>query len=153
MVISYLYLVFRGKHPAPAIATIQDNKPPSNPQTKNPEKMEEGKHTLTLTIFCTPDPAASRIALILSQQAWVLSAMLPSTRVPVLSAGIWPETQIWLPARMAWDWVVSCVVGMHGLYGVECGVGGRLVCMVVHSRRDRRLWNHQVSYILSVWLN
>jgi hypothetical protein len=39
-----------------------------------------------------------------SQQALVWSAMLPPTRLPWASAGIWPETQIWPAASMAWDW-------------------------------------------------
>jgi len=39
-----------------------------------------------------------------SQQRVVLSAMLPSIRLPWLSAGIWPETKIWAPATMACDW-------------------------------------------------
>lgn len=40
----------------------------------------------------------------LSQHAWVFSPMLPSTRFPETSAGIWPETKIWPLARMAWDY-------------------------------------------------
>lgn len=51
--------------------------------------------TLTRIILLTDDPAASRMALMLSQQAWVLVAMSPSTRLPFLSAGIWPERKIW----------------------------------------------------------
>jgi len=45
--------------------------------------------------------------------------MLPSIRLPAVSAGIWPETKICGPAMMAWDYYVGLVYGM--VYG-ECGV-------------------------------
>jgi hypothetical protein len=43
------------------------------------------------------------MALMLLQQAWVFWPMVPSTRLPEASAGIWPEMKIWPLARMAWD--------------------------------------------------
>jgi hypothetical protein len=36
-----------------------------------------------------------------SQHIFVLSAMLPSIKLPFVSAGIWPETKILGPATMA----------------------------------------------------
>jgi hypothetical protein len=39
-------------------------------------------------------PASSRMAFMPSHDAFVLSAMLPSTKLPFLSAGIWPETKM-----------------------------------------------------------
>jgi hypothetical protein len=65
---------------------------------------------LTLTILLTLDPAASTMALMLLQQAWVSSPMLPETRFPDASAGIWPETKIWPLARMAWDYSIEGLV-------------------------------------------
>lgn len=47
---------------------------------------------LTLIVLWIPLPASSRMFLSASQQALVLSAMLPSIRLPEASAGIWPET-------------------------------------------------------------
>lgn len=64
-----------------------------------------GMFQLTLTIRSIPLPASSRMFLSASQHALVLSATLPSTRLPWASAGIWPETQIWPAASMAWDFV------------------------------------------------
>ena len=58
---------------------------------------------LTLTVRLMLLPASSRMFLSASQQALVWSAMLPPTRLPWASAGIWPETQIWPAASMAWD--------------------------------------------------
>jgi hypothetical protein len=58
----------------------------------------------TLTVRLMLLPASSRMFLRASQQALVWSAMLPPTRLPWASAGIWPETQIWPAASMAWDW-------------------------------------------------
>jgi hypothetical protein len=57
-----------------------------------------------LTVRLMLLPASSRMFLRASQQALVWSAMLPPTRLPWASAGIWPETQIWPAASMAWDW-------------------------------------------------
>lgn len=50
--------------------------------------------TPTRTTLLISDPPASRIAFTFSQQARVLSVMLPSMSLPVLSAGSWPLTQI-----------------------------------------------------------
>ena len=70
---------------------------------------------LTFTARWRPDPASSRMFLSASQQALVLSAMLPSTRLPEASAGIWPETKIWPAAAIACDYVkyslVTCLCG------------------------------------------
>jgi hypothetical protein len=64
------------------------------------ERVSSSQHTLiTLLILL---PASSRIAFMPSHDAFVLSAMLPSTRFPFLSAGIWPETKMWLPTWTAW---------------------------------------------------
>lgn len=62
------------------------------------------------------------MALILSQQACVLTPMEPWTRLAEASAGIWPETKIWPLARMAWDFLHSHHVSM-----VNVGVYGGLV--------------------------
>jgi hypothetical protein len=48
-------------------------------------------------------PASFKMAVMFSQHALVLSAMLPSIRLPLVSAGIWPETKMLGPAMMAWD--------------------------------------------------
>jgi len=47
-------------------------------------------------------PASSRMAFMPSHDALVLSAMLPSTKLPFLSAGIWPETKMCWPTWTAW---------------------------------------------------
>lgn len=47
----------------------------------------------TLTIFATELPAPSRMALMFSQQALVMSPMPPSTILPDASAGSWPGLQ------------------------------------------------------------
>jgi len=64
---------------------------------------QQGSLTPTRTTFSISLPPASRIALMFWQHARVLSPMLPSTSLPVLSAGSWPETQIWPAALMAWE--------------------------------------------------
>lgn len=66
-------------------------------------------HELTLTTLSRPLPASVRMALRDSQHALVWSAMEPSTRLPSLSAGIWPETKMWAPALMAWVLIVVSV--------------------------------------------
>lgn len=70
-------------------------------------RMDAGKKVrrrhITLTTRLIELPAASRIFLTLSQHAAVLSAMLPSTRLPDASAGIWPETKMCGPAITACD--------------------------------------------------
>lgn len=48
----------------------------------------------TLTVLSIPLPASCRMFLSPSQQARVLSAMLPSTSLPSAVAGIWPETKM-----------------------------------------------------------
>lgn len=71
----------------------------------------------------------------LSQQAWVLVAMSPSTRLPFLSAGIWPERKIWPFALTAWDCLLFSMCYENGLlvalssisvlgvcFGCLCGV-------------------------------
>jgi hypothetical protein len=65
------------------------------------------RNTLTLTTRSMPTPASFSMPTMFSQHCVVLSAMLPSIRAPVLSAGIWPDTKIWGPAIMAWDCVAS----------------------------------------------
>jgi hypothetical protein len=70
-----------------------------------------GGYTLTRMILLTDEPAASRIALMLSQQAWVLVLISPSTRLPFLSAGIWPERKIWPLALTAWDYDFMLALG------------------------------------------
>lgn len=62
----------------------------------------QGEHTLTLTTLSMEEPAAASTAQMLRQQRSVFSAMLPSSSLPVLSAGIWPETKTCPPALMAW---------------------------------------------------
>jgi hypothetical protein len=57
----------------------------------------------TLTTRSMPTPASVKMPTMFSQHCFVLSAMLPSIRLPLVSAGIWPETKIWGPAMMAWD--------------------------------------------------
>lgn len=76
---------------------------PSWVQKHHNKKAGGETHTLTLTILSTLEPAAVRIALMLSQQTCVLAPMLPSIKLAEASAGIWPETKIWPLARMAWD--------------------------------------------------
>ena len=66
-------------------------------------------------------PASSRMAFMPSQDALVLSPMLPSTRLPFLSAGIWPETKICPLTLMAWLYILAI-----------------RVCMVEGSRESRR---------------
>lgn len=46
---------------------------------------------LTLTTFSMPEPAAVRTALRLLIQAAVFCWMVPSTKLPSASQGIWPE--------------------------------------------------------------
>lgn len=58
---------------------------------------------LTFVTLEIEDPAASRMFLRPSQQTVVLSAMLPSTRLPSAAAGIWPETKMRPPALTACD--------------------------------------------------
>lgn len=58
--------------------------------------------TPTLTTLSILLPAASRIAFKLRQHAAVFSAIEPSTRLPSVSAGIWPAHQIWPLALIAW---------------------------------------------------
>jgi hypothetical protein len=60
------------------------------------------KNTPTRTTFPISLPLASRMALRFWQHRAVFSAMVPSIRAPVVSAGIWPATQIWEAALMAW---------------------------------------------------
>jgi hypothetical protein len=53
--------------------------------------------------------------------------MLPSIRLPLVSAGIWPETKIWGPAMMAWDWrgqrPASLLLCICGVVVVEGAIG------------------------------
>jgi hypothetical protein len=73
-----------------------------------------------------PTPASVKMPTMFSQHCLVLSAMLPSIRLPLVSAGIWPETKTWGPAMMAWDWVgqrgAVYVVGVEGAIGCVRGV-------------------------------
>lgn len=62
------------------------------------------------------------MALMLLQQAWVRSPMLPCTRFPEASAGIWPETKTWPLARTAWDCGVS--IGILHLFAYSRGLVG-----------------------------
>ena len=55
----------------------------------------------TLTILSRATPASVRTPLMFSQHILVLSAMLPSIKLPLVSAGIWPETKTLGPATMA----------------------------------------------------
>lgn len=59
--------------------------------------LTETRMTLSISL-----PAASRIALMFLQQAAVLSAMLPPTKFPSLSAGSCPDTKTKPAARVAW---------------------------------------------------
>jgi hypothetical protein len=61
------------------------------------------RKTLTLTTRSILTPASVKMPTMFSQHCFVLSAMLPSIRLPFVSAGIWPETKICGPAMMAWD--------------------------------------------------
>ena len=61
------------------------------------------RKTLTFTTLSMEEPAAFRMALMLLMQVSVFWAMLPSTSVPVVSAGIWPETKMKGGAETAWD--------------------------------------------------
>jgi hypothetical protein len=68
-------------------------------------KVEDGEaqRTFTLTTFSMEDPAALSTAMMFLQHCAVLSPMDPSISFPLGSAGIWPETNTWLFALMAWD--------------------------------------------------
>tara|TARA_R110002003_G_scaffold1868_2_gene23596 strand:+ start:348 stop:902 length:555 start_codon:yes stop_codon:yes gene_type:complete len=46
----------------------------------------------TLTTLSILTPASVNIPTMFSQHCFVLSAMLPSIKLPLVSAGIWPET-------------------------------------------------------------
>jgi hypothetical protein len=70
----------------------------------------KGHRTLTTREMSVP--ASFRMAVIFSQHALVLSAMLPSIRLPLVSAGIWPETKMLGPAMMACDCPYSCQLGV-----------------------------------------
>lgn len=56
--------------------------------------MEEGLAERTLTILEMELPAPSRMALMFSQHAFVMSPMLPSTILPEASAGSWPRFHV-----------------------------------------------------------
>src|ERR1700722_10796208 len=69
------------------------------------------KLTPTLTTLSILLPAASRMAFRLRQHWAVFSAMAPSTRLPWVSAGIWPAHQTWPAALMAWLYGPAAVGG------------------------------------------
>lgn len=71
------------------------------------EAQTQAKPKPTLTTLSIPLPASSSIACMFLQHASVLSAMLPSTSLPSLSAGIWPDTKIVLPVAIAWVYGVG----------------------------------------------
>ena len=78
----------------------------------------------------------------LSQQAWVLSLMLPLTRFAEASAGIWPETKIWPLARMAWDWfrvlIERFLDWFFFLIAIHCSLGDWRVRHIDWRGRGRR---------------
>lgn len=63
--------------------------------------------TTTLTTLSRLDPASLRITSALWIIAFVFSATDPVIKFPCVSAGIWPESQTWPAALMAWDCLIQ----------------------------------------------